>query len=131
LLGTRRSGKAEQRDGWIMKKCIAGVFAFAVLATGAGTAGAQGAESGMASIHTWVKVGRKTCMLDHFHDGNGSGPNKRQAEQAAIRAWAEFTAWEYGSPWGRYSIAASQKMNCSQESGGWNCAVQARPCRPY
>jgi hypothetical protein len=88
-------------------------------------------ETGIADIHSWVKVGRKTCMLDHFHDGSGTGPTRGTAERAAIRSWAEFTAWEYGDPWGRYSIAASRKATCSQESGTWRCAVEARPCRPY
>lgn len=88
-------------------------------------------ETGIAAIHAWVKVGSKTCMADHFHDGSGTGPTRATAERAAIRSWAEFTAWEYGDPWGRYAIAASKKATCSQESGSWRCAVEARPCRPY
>jgi hypothetical protein len=92
---------------------------------------ARAQETGVAEIHSWVKVGHKTCMLDHFHDGSGTGPTRAMAERAAIRAWVEFTAWEYGSPWGRYSIAASRKATCSQEAGAWRCAVEARPCRPY
>ena len=88
-------------------------------------------ETGVAKIHTWVKVGDKTCMLDHFHDGSGNGPTRSHAERAAIRSWAEFTAWEYGDSWRRYSVAASKKMTCSPRSAGWSCAVQARPCRPY
>jgi|SoiMetStandDraft_2_1073263.scaffolds.fasta_scaffold230016_1 hypothetical protein len=88
-------------------------------------------ETGIAKIHPWVKVGGKTCMLDHFHDGGGNGHTRAQAERAAIRSWAEFTAWEYGDPWGRYSVAISRKMTCSQTSGSWSCAVKARPCRPY
>jgi hypothetical protein len=88
-------------------------------------------ETGIAKIHTWTKVDGKTCMLDHFHHGSGNGPTRAQAARTAIRSWAEFTAWEYGDPWGRYSIAARKKMTCSLGSGGWNCAVEARPCRPY
>ena len=88
-------------------------------------------ETGIAKIHAWAKVGHKTCMLDHFHDGSGNGATRAQAERAAIRSWAEFTAWEYGNPWGRYSVAASKKVTCSQRSGGWSCVVEARPCRPY
>jgi hypothetical protein len=88
-------------------------------------------ETGIAKIHTWVKVGHKTCMLDHFHDGGGNGPTRAQAEHAAIRSWAGFTAWEYGDTWGRYSVAVSNKTMCSPTSGGWSCTVEARPCRPY
>jgi hypothetical protein len=88
-------------------------------------------ETGIAKVHTWAKVGRKTCMLDHFHDGSGKAPTPAQAQRAAIRSWADFTAWEYGNAWGRYSIAVSKEMTCSQRSGGWSCTVKARPCRPY
>jgi hypothetical protein len=119
-----------------MGKSIAIACALALAAT-SGIAQAQSRraqeaqETGIAEIHQWVKIGRKTCMLDHFHDGSGSGSTRAEAERAAIKAWAEFTAWEYGTPWGRYSIAASRKADCSRSSGGWTCAVQARPCRPY
>jgi hypothetical protein len=88
-------------------------------------------ETGVAKIHAWVKAGHKTCMRDHFHYGRGNGPTRAQAERAAIHSWAEFTAWEYGNPWGHYSIAVSKKATCSLVPGGWACAVYARPCRPY
>jgi hypothetical protein len=114
-----------------MHKSVAGACTLALFALFAGDATAQQGETGVAEIHSWVKVGRKTCMLDHFHDGSGTGRTRAQAEKAAITAWVEFTAWEYGSPWGRYSIAVSKSMNCSQASGAWSCHVQARPCRPY
>jgi hypothetical protein len=114
-----------------MKKSVAGACALTLIAVLAGDAAAQGAETGVASIHTWVKSGRRTCLLDHFHDGSGTGGTRAQAERSAIVSWTEFTAWEYGNPWARYSIAASKKMECSRGSGGWACALQARPCRPY
>jgi hypothetical protein len=114
-----------------MKTCVASACGLVLVAMLAGNASAQGDETGIASIHQWVKVGRRTCMLDHFHDGAGNGRTRQQAERAAINSWSEFTAFEYGSIWGRYSVAVSKKMDCSQSSGGWNCAVQARPCRPY
>jgi hypothetical protein len=91
---------------------------------------AQAGETGMASMHAWVKVGRKTCLVDHFHSGNGKGPTRHQAQRLAIQSWVDFTAWEYGSTWGRYSLAASKRMTC-ERSDGWNCNVEARPCRPF
>lgn len=106
----------------------AAVLTVALLA-GEAVGGSQ--ETGIAAIHAWVKVGRKTCMTDHFHDGSGTGPTRATAERAAIRSWTEFTAWEYGDPWGRYSIAASKKATCSEESATWRCAVEARPCRSH
>lgn len=113
-----------------MRKLGVGAAALTV-ALFAGEAVGEPQETGIAAIHAWVKVGRKTCMADHFHDGSGTGATRATAERAAIRSWTEFTAWEYGDPWGRYSMAASKKTTCSQESPTWRCAVEARPCRPY
>jgi hypothetical protein len=87
-------------------------------------------ETGIAEIHTWVKMGRKTCLLDHFHSGTGNGATRAQAERQAVQAWADFTAWEYGISWGRYSIAASKKMSC-ERTGSWSCFLEARPCRRF
>jgi len=104
-----------------------------VLALGValGTAGlAEAEDTGMAGIHTWVKMGRKTCLADHFHNGNGNGATRAQAERAAVQSWVDFTAWEYGGIWGRYAIAASKKVTC-ENSGGWSCFLEARPCRPH
>lgn len=115
-----------------MKKSAAGACALALLGLLAGDASAQqSAETGVAQIHSWVKVGRKTCLLDHFHSGSGTGSSRAQAEKSAIGSWSDFTAWEYGTPWGRYSNAVSKTMNCSQSGGSWSCQVDARPCRPY
>jgi hypothetical protein len=114
-----------------MWKFVAGMCALALCVSAPITGPVQAQETGVAGIHSWVKVGRKTCMLDHFHDGSGTGSTKKQAERAAIGAWTEFTAWEYGSPWGRYSIAVSKSMECTQSAGSWSCHTQARPCRPY
>jgi len=113
-----------------MKRYTVGVAAL-VMALVAGDALAQSQETGIAEIHSWTKVGRKTCMSDHFHDGSGSGASRVLAERAAVRAWVEFTAWEYGDSWGRYNMAVSKKATCSRESEGWHCAVEARPCRPF
>jgi hypothetical protein len=88
----------------------------------------QAEETGVAGIHSWVKVGHKTCLADHFHSGNGSGKTRSMAEKAAIQSWADFTAWEYGSSWGRYTLAASKKMSCDQ-GDSWSCFVEARPCK--
>jgi hypothetical protein len=104
------------------------VLMLGVLLAGMGHANAE--ETGLAGIHSWVKMGRKTCMLDHFHNGSGSGATRPQAERAAIQSWVDFTAWEYGGTWGRYSIAAGKKMSCSR-SESWSCDVEARPCRAY
>jgi hypothetical protein len=97
------------------------------LLIGAGAA-VQAEETGVAEIHSWVKAGHKTCLADHFHSGNGSGNTRQQAEKQAIQSWADFTAWEYGSSWGRYTLAASKKMSC-ERGDSWSCFVEARPCK--
>jgi hypothetical protein len=102
------------------------ILGLGILLAAMGAANAD--ETGIAEIHTWVKIGRKTCMLDHFHSGTGHGETRAQAEREAVQAWVDFTAWEYGSSWGRYSFAASKKATC-ERSASWSCFVEARPCR--
>jgi hypothetical protein len=55
---------------------------------------------GLAGMHAWLKVAGQT-WADHFHDGQGTGPTKAQAETAAVRAWADVTAWELRAALGR------------------------------
>jgi hypothetical protein len=90
---------------------------------------AQAQETGLAGMHTWVRVGGKTCMLDHFHDGYGTGPTRAAAQRAAIRAWIDFTAWEYGNRWGSYGASVSKRMSCSGGAGSFSCSTSSRPCR--
>lgn len=86
-------------------------------------------DTGMAGMHDWVKVGRKTCLRDHTHTGNSSGQRtKKQALAAAIKSWQEFTAFEYGTDWAYFKYANAKVNSCSQESSGWTCSVEARPC---
>lgn len=86
-------------------------------------------ETGIAAIHAWVKVGRKTCMATHTHDGSGSGKTKKEAERTAVQAWESFTAWEYGSPWARYANSESKKASCDRAmTGEFKCSVNSRPC---
>jgi len=83
---------------------------------------------GLAGIHDWVKIGGRTCMVDHFHDGQGSGPTKAQAQAAAQRAWEDFTAWEYGRRWGKWRNSVSKSGSCSGVRGNISCNVSSRPC---
>ncbi len=110
----------------------ASLFFIASIATTAfiPSAGADD-ETGLASIHEQRREGNRICMASHFHHGSSSGQKTRKlAEAAAVKDWAGFTAWEYGTIWGRYRIAASKNMNCSEAGGTWSCQVEARPCRP-
>ena len=49
------------------------------------TGAAQAEETGIAEIHSWVKMGRKTCMADHYHSGTGNAETRGQAERQAIQ----------------------------------------------
>ena len=92
-----------------MKKGLgcAGALALGLVMASGGAAVAQ--ETGLAGLHDWVRVGGRTCLLDHFHDGSGSGPTRAAAQRAAIQAWIDFTAWEYGSRWGSYGSLPQQE----------------------
>ena len=106
--------------------CVSALALGLILASG-GAALAQ--DLGLASMHTWVRVGGRTCLLDHFHDGSGSGPTVAAAQRAAIRAWIDFTAWEYGGRWASYGASISKRMGCSGGPGNYSCSTSARPCR--
>lgn len=70
------------------------------------------------------------CYSDHFHYGSsGNQPSRRAAEASAIGSWSSFVDLEYGSAWANFRKAGSKKMSCTQGSGGWDCTVEARPCR--
>ncbi len=91
-----------------------------------------GQDSGLASMHAWRKIGKKTCMVDHFHNGSGSGTSRQAAEAAAARDWSGFTNLEYGSSWADYRIAVSKEMTCNRTGAtDFTCQVAAIPCRPY
>ena len=105
-----------------------GSLAAAVMCMGTGSTHAQ---DGLATLHDWVRVGPKTCMLDHFHSGSSSGAaTKKQAEARAIGAWASFTAWEYGNHWGSWRLAETRRVNCTGAGSSWACDIEARPCKP-
>jgi len=110
----------------IIRMAIAGA---ALLATLGSLVPANAQETGLAAIHSWVPVGRKTCMETHSHDGNGTGKTKKVAEQAAIRSWESFTIWEYGPPWGRYAASESKRLACDVAADkSFSCQVTSRPC---
>jgi len=90
-------------------------------------------DSGLASIHDIKnEKGSRVCMADHYHDGNGNGKTRKEAEAAARRSWVSFVTFEYGTDWGSYALAASQKMECGNASAqAWSCATSARPCKKH
>jgi hypothetical protein len=104
----------------------------AMMMIGAASA-AKADDSGLASIHDWKnEKGSRVCMSDHYHDGNGTGKTRQQAEAAARSSWTSFTVFEYGPDWGSYTLAAGQNMECGNASAQtWSCSTSARPCKKY
>lgn len=102
---------------------LAGVFSLAT------TAGAFADDTGLAYSHDLRKEGGRLCMSDHYHSGSGEGRSKNAARSAAIRSWADFTNFEYGSAWARFSAAASSSTRYTKADPGWSANIEARPCR--
>lgn len=88
-------------------------------------------DTGVASsLHALRREGGRVCMTDHWHYGSsGVQSTKKRAQMDAIRSWADFTAFEYGTDWARWYRARSRKVSCSRASGGYRCDVEARPCK--
>ncbi len=80
-------------------------------------------------LHTMKRYGKKVCFEGHFHTGSGTGATKKAAEVDAVKAWAGFTAWEYGTDWAQWSKAHAKTLTCSQNSSGFSCQADAMPCK--
>lgn len=108
-----------------------GVAAAFVAGGFASAAEAAKAIDGLAAMHDLRRErGGVVCFSDHFHYGTSAGvSSKRGAEIEAIRSWADFVSFEYGSAWMNYRKAGSKAMSCTQSGGGWGCEVSARPCQ--
>ena len=99
-------------------------------AWGSASSPAVADETGLASMHEWVKVRGAICYADHTHYASSVGHrDKKSAMAAAVKSWVEFTAWEYGTTWANYNRATAKKADCKQSSSGWSCDIEARPCR--
>lgn len=88
-----------------------------------------GDQTGMADMHDQRREGSKICLSGHFHTGVGKGRTKRAARAAAIKAWQEFTAFEYGLDWAYFRTANSKGIGYERSSDAWEATVEARPCR--
>lgn len=74
----------------------------------------------------------KECKPGHWHYGASNGPfkTKRAAMRDAIRSWASFTDFEYGSAWAFFKLAANRGSKCERVVGNrWTCSVEGRPCK--
>lgn len=102
---------------------LAGLFSLAALAP------VLADDTGLAYSHDLRKEQGKLCMSDHWHSGSGDGRTKSAAQAAAIRSWAGFTNFEYGTVWARYSLAAGKSVRYVKADNGWTAYIDARPCR--
>ena len=92
---------------------------------------ARADSTGLENIHTLVRTGNRLCMAGHFHYGSGhSQKSKALALADAKRKWADFVIAEYGTDWGRFSLAAARGGHCRRDDvGGYACTVSASPCK--
>jgi hypothetical protein len=113
-----------------MIKALVGILLGACII--ASTAPALAQESGLASMHTWRKVGKKTCMADHYHGGSGTGSSQKAAETAAERDWMSFTDLEYGQAWANVRLAVNRTTSCNRTGANeFSCRIDAMACRPF
>ena len=57
-------------------------------------------------------------MADHYHSGSGEGRSKEGARAAAVRSWADFTNFEYGTVWARFGGCGEPVGALHQGSAG-------------
>lgn len=86
-------------------------------------------DTGLAYSHDLRKEGGRLCMSDHYHSGSANGRTKAIAQAVAARSWADFTNFEYGTAWARWSLASSKSVRFTKAESGWEASVDARPCR--
>ncbi len=104
-------------------------LAAALAMSAALTAPVRADDNGLAYMHDISKSGGKSCFSSHTHYGTGGGPTKKAAQVAAIKSWQDFTAFEYGTDWAWFKKATAKAISCSQSGSGYDCSVEARPCK--
>lgn len=118
-----------------LSKILTGMIAVAAVCALASSADAakhrkstQAATIGEAMHSARIERGY-VCYSDHYHYGSGGGSSRRAAQANAVASWSSFVDLEYGSAWASFAKAGSKKVSCSQVLSGWDCSVEARPCR--
>jgi hypothetical protein len=94
-----------------------------------GTTIASADDTGLENMHDIVKSGGHSCFASHTHMGQGDGATKPAAMAAAIKAWWEYTAGEYGSDWAHWGRSAAKKVTYTKADKGWTATVESRPCK--
>ena len=87
-------------------------------------------SNALANMHTLKPVNGKLCMVNHPHyRESGTYRTKAQAQARVIRAWENYTRFEYGRAWARYDLSIKKNMTCVTGAGGTSCTLVAHPCR--
>ena len=76
------------------------------------------------------KICRVVLGEIHYHAGNAADRNKARSQRKAIKAWRDFTVFEYGTKYGNWGKARKRTMRCSwdRDKRVWWCRAQAQPC---
>ena len=76
------------------------------------------------------KVCRVVVGDTHYHAGNAADRNKARSKRKAIKAWRDFTIFEYGPRWGSWAASTKKSMRCSwdRDKRVWWCRAQSQPC---
>jgi hypothetical protein len=101
------------------------------LAFAAAVAVSAGLASAQQMMHEEKRVGKLSCMVDHYHFGSSKGKtSKKEAEQEAVASWADFVDFEYGSAYASWKASQGKSVECSKDGSGlWGCSISSRPCR--
>ncbi len=83
------------------------------------------------TLHDEVRVGKFSCMTDHYHFGSSKGmTSKKAAEAEAIASWSSFVDFEYGSAYASWKASVGKSVDCANDSSGlWGCTISSRVCR--
>lgn len=76
------------------------------------------------------KVCRVILGHPHYHAGNAADRSKARSQRKAIKAWRNYTVFEYGPGYGSWAASTKKSMRCSydREKRVWRCRAQSQPC---
>jgi len=76
------------------------------------------------------KICRVILGNTHMHAGNAADRSKARSKRKAIKAWRDYTVFEYGSKYGKWAKARKRSIRCSydREKRVWRCRADAQPC---
>lgn len=106
-------------------------LAAVILTIGAGMLSWASAVQAQQTLHAEQRVGKWSCMVDHYHFGSSKGlTSKKAAEADAAASWSNFVDFEYGGAYASWKASQSKQVDCAKDGSGlWGCTLSSRPCR--